>query len=280
MPTLGAHVSAAGSLHLAFERAREIGCDCLQIFVKNANQWRAKPLEAKAVEAFRDTREREGTPPVVAHAAYLINLCAADPDVLEKSRQALRDELERSHTLGLDALIVHPGAHMGAGEKAALALIARSIAEILEQLDGHGVRLLLENTAGQGTTLGASFTHLGQVLDAVGAGSELGVCLDTCHAFAAGFELTTKKGFEEMISELDAAIGTDRLACIHLNDSKHKLGSRKDRHANIGDGEIGTEPFRRIIHDHSLAHLPMILETPLGDDRQGHKRDLETLRAL
>ena len=279
-PLLGAHVSVAGGLATAFERGAEIGCRSLQIFVKNASQWRGKPLEPAAVEAFRAGHRKAGEPPLVAHAAYLINLCATDPRILERSRDALADELERCDRLGVPGLVVHPGAHLGAGEEAGLTAIAGSLDRIHRSLPDVRSRVLLELTAGQGTVLGYRLEQLAAIRERVRDGERIGFCLDTCHAFAAGYDLRTPAAVEGFLDEVERVLGLDAVACLHLNDSVGGLGSRRDRHANIGAGEIGRAGFRRLLEEPRLARAPMVLETPLGEDERGHARDLETLRGL
>lgn len=279
-PLLGAHVSVAGGLATAFDRGAEIGCRSLQIFVKNASQWRGKPLEPAAVEAFRAEHRRAGEPPLVAHAAYLINLCATDPRVLERSREALADELERCDRLGVPGLVVHPGAHLGAGEDAGLTAIAVSLDRVHRSLPEARSRVLIELTAGQGTVLGYRLEQLAAIRERARDGERIGFCLDTCHAFAAGYDLRTPAAVEGFLDEVERVIGLDAVACLHLNDSVGGLGSRRDRHANIGAGEIGRAGFRRLLEEPRLARVPMILETPLGEDERGHARDLETLRGL
>jgi len=279
MALLGAHVSTAGGVAKAFPRGAEIGCESLQIFVKSPNQWRARPLDPAEVSTFLEARAA-APQPIVAHAAYLINLASPKEEVLEKSKAALLDELQRCTALGVDGLVFHPGAHLGAGEDAGIEQIARSLDEILAADPSITTQVLLENTAGQGSTLGAKFGELRRIIDLVEQDAKVGVCLDSCHAFAAGYDLSTPKGYRDTFDEFFEVIGRERLACIHLNDSKHPLGSRKDRHDNVGAGLIGMEFFGRVIHDPALSGLAMVLETPLGDDELGHKRDLETLRGL
>lgn len=279
MALLGAHVSTAGGVSKAFSRGSEIGCEALQIFVKSPNQWRAKALEHGEVEAFHAAR-RAAPQPVVAHAAYLINLASPKEEVLEKSKAALLDELQRCSALGVDGLVFHPGAHLGSGEDAGIDQIARSLDEILAADATITTKVLLENTAGQGSTVGAKFAELSRIIELVEQDQKLGVCLDSCHAYAAGYDLSTEAGYRTTFDEFFELIGPERLGCIHLNDSKHPLGSRKDRHDNVGDGLIGLDFFARIITDPALQGQAMVLETPLGDDDLGHKRDLETLRSL
>ena len=286
MPRLGAHVSTAGGVSTAFPRAAELGCDALQVFVKNANAWRAKPLPAAEIDAFRAAHA--GTPgpsapaplPLVAHAGYLINLCSPKPDVHEKSRSALVDELERCTALGVPGLVLHPGAHLGTGEDAGLDGIARSLDAVHAALPEAGARVLLENTAGQGTVLGSRLQQLAAIVARVDAPERVGVCLDTCHAFAAGYDLRSDEGYAAFVDEVSRTVTLERVAAVHLNDSRFGLDSHKDRHASIGEGELGREAFARWLADPRWGDVPMVLETPLGDDGLGHARDLATLRAL
>lgn len=286
MPRLGAHVSTAGGVSTAFPRAAELGCDALQVFVKNANAWRAKPLPAAEIDAFRAAHA--GTPgpsapaplPLVAHAGYLINLCSPKPDVHEKSQAALIDELERCTALGVPGLVLHPGAHLGTGEDTGLDGIARALDAVHAALPEASARVLLENTAGQGTVLGSRLEQLAAIVARVDAPGRVGVCLDTCHAFAAGYDLRSDEGYAAFVDEVARTVTLERVAAVHLNDSRFGLDSHKDRHASIGEGELGREAFARWLADPRWGDVPMVLETPLGDDGLGHARDLSTLRAL
>lgn len=283
---LGAHVSTAGGVSKAFPRAVEIGCDALQIFVKNANAWRAKALEPAEIAAFAAARAATpgfsgGLPmPVVAHAGYLINLCSSKADVHAKSAEALIDELERCEALGVSGLVMHPGAHLGAGVEAGVDGVAAALDRVHAALPGVAVRVLLENTAGQGTVLGGPLAELAAIIARVDDPQRVGVCIDTCHAFAAGYAIDGAEGYAAFVDELEATVGLQRVAALHLNDSKFGCGQHKDRHANIGEGEIGAEAFARLLHDERWGSTPMLLETPLGDDEQGHARDLRRLREL
>ncbi len=287
-PPLGAHVSVAGGLELAFERGEALGARAIQIFVKNPNQWRHRALTAPAVERFRSARAASPIGAVVAHASYLVNLAARDRSTLERSRRALADELIRCNRLGVDALIFHPGAHMGRGERAGLERIADSVNRVLasyverEARRGRrtGTRLLLENTAGQGTVLGYRFGQLGEIRERLEQPERVGLCLDTCHAFAAGYPLDRPRGLGAALARIEAALGPGEPSCVHLNDSQRPFGSRRDRHANIGRGEIGEPLFRRLLRHRRLRRTPMILETPLGSDGKGHERDLARLHRL
>jgi deoxyribonuclease-4 len=284
---LGAHVSVAGGLPQAFGRAQGLGCRALQVFVKNASRWQGRPLEDAEVAAFRDAWAACPGAPVVAHAAYLINLAAGPGEVLERSRAALADELARCARLGVAGLVVHPGSHGGAGEEEGLRRVAESVDVVLaaaDELSGgsgaHAPRLLLETTAGQGSSLGWRLEHLERIVALSRRAERLAVCLDTCHLFAAGYPLDTPEGLEGVLAEVVARFGSERLACVHLNDSRHPRGSRRDRHANIGEGALGREPFAQLLRQPLLAAVPLILETPGGDDEQGHARDLALLREL
>jgi deoxyribonuclease-4 len=279
MGLLGAHVSIAGGAGRAVDRARDLACDAFQIFVKSPNRWSNAPRPDAEAAAFREAREAAGLP-VVAHAGYLVNLASPKGDVREASHRALLDELRRCAALGVPGLVLHPGAPQDDGREVGIERVARGVDAVLDELGPAPVRILLENTAGQGSTLGVTVAELQAIRDRAEHGAELGVCLDTCHAFAAGYDLREEVGHERLVSEMADGPGLDALACWHLNDSAFPLGQRRDRHANVGDGEIGLEPFARLLHDARFAALPMILETPLGDDGEGHARDLATLRRL
>ena len=284
---LGAHVSVAGGLPSAFGRAQGLGCAALQVFVKNASRWQGRALEEAEVTAFRAAWHACPGAPVVAHAAYLINLAAPPGEVLDRSRAGLADELVRCARLGLAGLVVHPGSHGGAGEEEGLRRIARSIDEVCEAVDAALTgepaaipRLLLETTAGQGSCLGWRLEQLERIVELSHHRERLAVCLDTCHLFAAGYPVHTPEGIDGVLDETVARLGRERLACVHLNDSRHGLGSRRDRHANIGEGELGRAPFAHLLRHPLLTGVPMIVETPGGEDDQGHARDLALLREL
>lgn len=279
MGLIGAHVSTAGGLHKAFERANAIGCQSLQIFVKSPNQWRGKALTEPDVDQYKQSQAKAGEP-VVAHAAYLINLASPKEDILEKSLGGLTDELTRTYRLGLGGLVLHPGGHLGAGVDVGLDIVARSLDAVLARPETGDARVLLENTAGQGTALGSRFEELAKIIELTDAKDRLGVCLDSCHAYSAGYDVANEAGYEAMLEAADATFGLARVEAFHLNDSKHPLGSHKDRHENIGEGQIGEWFFSRVITDERLASLPMVLETPMGDDDLGHARDMERLRGL
>ncbi|HVS62952.1 MAG TPA: deoxyribonuclease IV [Thermoanaerobaculia bacterium] len=279
-PRFGAHVSIAGGLPLAFERAAALGCETIQIFVKNAAQWRGRPLEGGEIDAFRAARDESAVGGVVAHASYLINLATRERIVRRRSISALVDELERCERLGVDGLVVHPGAHLGDGAEAALARAGAALLEAFDRAQPSRTRLLLENTAGQGSLLGRDLDELAEIRGRSGLGEHVGFCIDTCHAFAGGHPIDLPAGYRTFVDQLDARLGLRSVGALHLNDSLGERGSRRDRHANLGAGAIGIATFRRIVHDPRLREIPMIVETPLGADRTGHARDLETLRRL
>lgn len=278
-PPLGAHVSVAGGLSRAIPRAEDLGCTAIQIFVKNANRWKAKPLDPEEAESFRAARAASAVGPVVAHASYLINLGATDEAVLERSEAALADELRRCALAGVDGLVLHPGAHLGTGEEAGIERVVAALDRVLAEVP-PGVELLLENTAGQGTVLGYRLEQLAAIRAGSGHAERLGVCLDTCHAFAAGYPVHEEAGYEEFWQRVEEVLGLATVRCLHLNDSLRPFDSRKDRHAHIGEGEIGVGCFERLLHDERLRAVPMVIETETGDNREGHRRDLLLLRSL
>ncbi len=277
----GAHMSVAGGLHRAFERGDSIGCRAVQIFTKNARGWSAAPLAAPDVELFRERLTTSKLAPATcAHASYLINLGASEGPVAEKSLAGLIDELQRCEALGIPFLILHPGAHMGAGEETGLDRIAAGLDRAHAACAGFRVRVLLENAAGQGSCLGHRFEHLEGIFARVREPDRLGICFDTCHAFAGGYDIRTAAGYEATMAELNRRIGIDRIRIIHVNDSKKGLGSRVDRHEHIGQGEIGLEAFRCLVNDRRLACVPKILETPKEEDMAEDVMNLRTLASL
>lgn len=276
----GAHVSASGGVDKAFARGEEFAMEAIQIFTKSDRQWLAKPLEADVIEAFYRERERSGIDKIVVHDSYLINLASPKEDLRVKSIDAFKEELTRCETLGIPSLVTHPGAHTGSGVEEGLQTIADSLNRIHDDLPALNVKTLLETTAGQGTTLGRSFEELATIISMVEAPERVMVCLDTCHIFAAGYDFRTEDGYADVMRQFDEVIGLDRLKAIHLNDSKNPLGSCKDRHDHIGEGEIGPEGFRHIVNDPRLAGIPALLETDKGDNNQDDGRNLATLRGM
>jgi deoxyribonuclease-4 len=278
---LGSHVSIAGGLHKAFPTAQKIGCTAIQIFTKNATRWKVKPLQPQAIEQFREAWDASGIAPVVAHDSYLINLGSPKEELLQKSREALLVELQRCDQLTIPYLVMHPGSHVGSGEEEGLKRIIESFDSIHAQTEGFTTQILIETTAGQGTNLGYRFEHLATILQGVREPDRLGVCLDTCHVFAAGYELRTEAGYHTTFEAFDQIIGLEQLKVIHVNDSQKGLGSRVDRHSSIGQGEIGLEGFRLLMNDARFDSVPKILETPKeGDPIVSDRENLRILREL
>ena len=275
---LGAHMSISGGVDKAVGRGQEVGCEAMQIFTKNSNQWKAKPLTSTEIHAFRDACQATGIGPVIAHSAYLINLAAPDEALYEKSIQACLDELQRCEALGLPYLVIHPGAHMGTGEEQGLERICAAIDRIHREAPKAQTAITLEVTAGQGTVLASKFEHFAAILERVAEPERLGFCLDTCHLLAAGYDFRTRQGYDQMMAAWENLVGIERIRVIHLNDSKKDLGCRVDRHEHIGQGCIGTQGFELLLNDPRLAEFPMVLETPKEDDADA--RNLATLRSL
>ena len=279
MPILGAHMSIAGGYYKAVQAAAACGCDCVVLFTKNNNQWRAKPLVERDVALFQAALARTGIRFPLSHDSYLINLASADPALWQRSVDSLVEELSRASRLGIPFVVTHPGAYVTGGEKAGLKRIVRALNEIHRRTPADGAQVLLENTAGQGSNLGWRLDQLGAILSGVRHPERLGVCIDTCHLFAAGYPLETAAQYEQTIAALDAAVGLARVRAIHLNDSQKPLGSRVDRHAHIGRGQMGLAPFRHLLNDPRLNDRPMYLETP-KEDENGVEMDVVNLRRL
>jgi deoxyribonuclease IV len=277
---LGAHMSIAGGVHCAVERAASIGCTTMQMFVKNNNQWRGKPLEPEDIATYKKLLRESSIGPVVVHDTYLINLCATDNDILQKSRNALKDELDRCEALDVEYLNFHPGSHMGAGEMEGIQRIAESLNLIHEQTSGYRVKSVIETTAGQGTAIGYRFEHLKQIIDLVEQPDRMAVCVDTCHIFAAGYDIVTEAGYEQTFREFDSIIGLTRLVAFHVNDAKRERGSRIDRHEHIGKGTIGKAGFRLLMNDERFSAIPKILETPKEADMKEDVKNMKVLRSL
>lgn len=280
MANLGAHVSTAGGLVRAFERAQTATCNVIQLFVKNQRQWQAKPLTPAEIADFRSAHSAWGGGPLIVHDSYLINLGSSDPALWQKSLAAFSDELERCAALGIPALVTHPGAHVGAGEATGLENVGRALRHILDNAIGGEVRILLETTAGQGTTLGARFEHLARLIELTDGHERIGVCFDTCHALAAGYDFRTAEGYAATMGDFERLIGLERLQAFHLNDSKGDVGSHLDRHTHIGDGHIGLAGFAHLMRDPRFAAVPMVLETPKEPDESADLVNLQRLRDL
>jgi deoxyribonuclease-4 len=280
MPLLGAHMSIAGGLHRAPLRGRETGCQAIQIFTRNRNRWKSRKLSTKEIGLFRKACEETSISAVAAHNSYLINLASTRPDVSEKSFYALLHELQRAELLKIPYLVMHPGAHVGGGEKKGLRRIADAINRALERTRHCRVKILLETTAGQGTNLGHRFEHLAEILEMIESQERLGVCLDTCHAFAAGYDFRTAETYSKFIREFDGILGLDRLRLFHINDSKNELGSRVDRHEHPGVGFIGLQAFSFFLNDPKFNDLPFLIETPKGKNENGMDWDIVNLNVL
>jgi deoxyribonuclease-4 len=279
-------MSIAGGFHRAVERAVEVEATALQVFVKSARQWKAAPLASEAVADFRGATAEAGlTDHLMAHASYLINLASPKAELRKRSQDALAVEVERCAALGVPYLVLHPGSHDGAGEREGLERLARGLDRLYRvnarrAAERRTVTILLETTAGQGNGLGASFDELAWVLENARCADRLGVCFNTCHALAAGYEFRDSRSYLETVRELDRTIGLEHLKAFHLNDSIHGLGSRRDRHQHIGRGEVGLEAFRLILNDRRFRRVPMVLETPKGPDLSDDRVNLGVLRAM
>ncbi len=280
LPPLGAHMSIAGGTPRAVERALSVDSTALQIFLKNNNRWQGKTIDKEEAAAFREAMAQSGLAPAVAHSGYLINLASADRELAKKSVDAMVDELERAALLGVPGVVLHPGAHKGHGEPKGIATVVRRINTVLRRTPNNPAGIWLETTAGQGTTLGYRFEHLADIIEQVEDPSRVGVCLDTCHVFAAGYEMRTERGVKATLREFNRVVGLEWLRTIHVNDSKKPFGSRRDRHEHIGRGQIGEVGFATLIRDRRLRKVPFLLETPKGDDLAEDRMNLATLRRL
>lgn len=286
MPRLGAHLSIAGGLPRAIDRAVASRCEALQIFTKSAGQWRARVLPPDEIAQFRARVERTGIQPVVAHNSYLINLAAADPALRAQSLAALGEELDRAEALGLLGLVMHPGSYTSGTERDGLDLIGDGLGAVLRARPRAKTMILLEHTAGQGTNLGHRFEHLAAILARLNGSPRVGVCLDSCHLIAAGYDICSDDSYRATFEAFDRLVGIDRIRAFHLNDSKKPCGSRVDRHEHIGRGCLGLEPFRRLLNDPRFAALPMLLETPKLDTPESRRKsdadpwDLRNLQIL
>ncbi|MGI8905249.1 MAG: deoxyribonuclease IV [Candidatus Sumerlaeaceae bacterium] len=277
---LGAHMSTAGGMPRAIERGESIGCTAIQVFVKGNTRWQWPPLKPEDIKQFREGMERKSIRSVIAHAIYLVNLCSDKPEFVRKSIDDMIDEVNRCDVLGIPGVVMHPGAHCGAGCEAGIEAIAHGLNEVFASTPKGTARILLETTAGQGSCLGNQFEELAAIIDGVERKDRLGVCLDTCHVFAAGFDVRTREGYDLMWKDFDRIVGRKMLMAIHLNDSKQPLGSRKDRHEHIGKGQLGLEPFRFIMNDPKLKKIPKVLETDKDDKMTEDQENMATLRSL
>jgi deoxyribonuclease-4 len=278
---IGAHESIAGSLDRAVERALASGCNALQIFSRSPRMWKAASLKPDEVERFRIARAENAVWPVVIHGNYLMNMASADPTIRERSTEAFRGEIERALAIGADYLVIHPGSYRGQTLKKATSTLAASIARAVRGIHWDGLQLLLENTAGGGMSIGRDFDELAELRARIErkAAVPVGFCIDTAHCYEAGFDVSTADGLRQTLRTIDRTIGLARVPVLHCNDSKTALGSRHDRHANIGKGKLGREAIRRFLHHPQLRDKAFILETP-GDADGLHKTDVRTMKAL
>jgi len=293
---LGCHMSVAGGYHVAVDKARQETCDCVQVFTAPPRAWpsadpalppdqrksRLKPITQEDAERFRKSMRERGLVAAVAHGSYLLNLASPDDVLWQRSIDSLLVELRRAEQLGIAGVVIHPGSYTTSDEATGLRRIAAGLKEAQRQLGAASVRCLLETTAGQGSNLGYRFEHLAEMLDAVADPDHFGVCIDTCHMFAAGYPMSKSSEFDATVKQLDTTVGLTNIHAIHLNDSRQPFGSRKDRHEQIGEGEMGLEPFRHLLNDERLNSIPMYLETPKGEqgDKSWDRINLETLRKL
>ena len=280
MPILGAHMSIAGGYYKAVEAAQRVGCDVVQLFTKNNNQWRAKPIGAEDVGLFAGALKQHKIGQPISHASYLINLASGNPELWEKSVDGMVVELQRAEQLGIAYVVVHPGAHTGQTEQEGIDTVIRAIDEVHRRADGIAAQILLEATAGQGTCLGCRFEHLAAMINGVEQPLRLGICVDTCHLFAAGYPLSERLDYLRTFRELDRIVGLKRIKAFHLNDSKKEFGSRVDRHEHIGRGKLGLAAFEHLLNDRRFRRVPMYLETPKEMNEEGEEWDVVNLRTL
>jgi len=274
---IGAHISTKGGLHTVFDRASAIDASAIALFAKNSNQWKGKVMTDDDVATFASLRTVR---PILTHASYLINLATTNREFHRKSIAAMIDELDRAERLGIHAVVLHPGAHMNAGVGKGLDKIARALDRIHASIPNHRVVTLLETAAGQGSCLGCTFEELGTIIDLVDDKKRVGICIDTCHIFAAGYDIRTRDGYARTTDEIEKYVGIENVGAFHLNDSKKPLGSRVDRHQHIGEGEIGLEAFRMLLNDARFAKIPKLLETPKTIETESDRKNMATLRSL
>lgn len=273
-------MSIAGGVFNALISGKEVGCATIQIFTKNNNQWNAKPLSEAEIAEFKAKQKETGIKPVVAHDSYLINVASPDKALAQKSKEALLVELQRCEALGIPYLVMHPGSHVGAGEKEGIKRIAEALGWLQAKTKAYKAQIALETTAGQGSNLGYRFEQIAEIIEQTADKKRLAVCLDTCHIFAAGYDIRTQKAYQKTMREFDRVIGLKRLKAVHFNDSVRDLGSRVDRHAHIGQGKIGQAGFGFFMNDKRLDDIPKILETPKDKEGKFDRMNLATLRKL
>ncbi|MFH1254807.1 MAG: deoxyribonuclease IV [bacterium] len=276
---VGSHISSAGEIHLAFARGESIGCTAMQIFTKSSRQWFAKKLKESAVEAFKDAAKKSSIKIVVSHAGYLINIASKNPEIIKKSVKSLIDEINLCESLQIPYLVLHPGSHIGGGEEHGMKLIAENLDIALDAVPGKTM-ILLENMAGQGTNLGYKFEQLRKIIDLCKNKKRLGVCFDTCHAFAAGYDISTPETYKETFKLFDKIIGIEKLKAIHVNNSAGALGSKIDRHTPLTDGKIPLEAFKLMMNDKNLIDIPKILETPSDSEMKLWEKEIKLLKSL
>ena len=277
---LGAHMSISGGLHLAIDRAAAAGCGVLQIFTRNSNQWKGKPVSEADAALFREKFAASGLHEIISHDIYLINLASPPGETRDKSLAAFRDELETCARLGVKKVVMHPGSHLADSPETGLARVVAAFDQLFSEVPQFEGQVLIETTAGQGSNLGRTFEELQTIISASKFPDKFGVCFDTCHTFAAGYDTATAEGYADTMEQFDRLIGLERLQCFHFNDSKKGLGSRVDRHEHIGQGALGLNPFRFILNDPRFATVPKILETPKGDNEDMDAVNLGILRGL
>jgi deoxyribonuclease-4 len=273
-------MSIAGGLSRAFERGAKVGCETIQIFLKSPGNWALSPLDTGELECWNEAKSRAHIDPVIAHDCYLVNLASPDENLRQRSRATLLSEMRLAGTLGITLFVIHPGSHMGAGEEEGMHRVADSLESIFTELGRTDITVLLETTAGQGTSLGYRFEHQAGIMGRCSSRVRLGICLDTCHLFASGYDVRSAKGYAAVMEELDSTIGLDKVRAVHMNDSEKDFGSRVDRHAHIGKGKIGLVGMSCFLTDERLETLPMILETPKGIGIRHDRRNLGVLRKL
>jgi deoxyribonuclease IV len=276
----GSHMSISGGVHKAIERGASLNLDCLQIFTKSSNQWKAKPYSKEEISMFSQLLTKSRINPVVAHASYLINLASPEDALWEKSRDSFIEELLRCDQLNIPYIVIHPGSHKGSGEKEGILRIARALNQLYSGENAPRARVLLETTSGQGSNLGYNFEQLAAMIEKSGYPDKVGICLDTCHIFSAGYDIRTSRAYAETFKQFDSIIGLEKLKAIHLNDSKKELSSRIDRHEHIGKGFIGLSGFRNLVNDDRLDKTPMILETPKDEEMKLDRMNLEIINSL
>jgi len=281
MTLLGAHMSISGGFFNSLVEGEKVGCNTIQIFVKSSNQWQAKELEKSDINKFKEEQKRTKIKPVVAHNSYLVNLASPDSQLIGKSKESMLIELGHCEKLSVTCLVIHPGSHLGQGEKKGIEKVAESINYLLAKTSTYKVRIALEITSGQGTNLGYRFEQIAQMIDLIEDKERIGVCFDTCHAFAAGYDIRDQTSYDRTWKQFDEMLGTKNLLVIHMNDSKRELGSKIDRHEHIGKGQIGLAGFKLLMNDKRWENIPKILETPKEDDKvKLDKMNLKVLKGL